>query len=341
MCGFVGFLGGEAVEGPSGDEAVLRRMADTIAHRGPDDNGYWSDPERRIGFGHRRLAIMDLSPAGHQPMFSVSGRYVFAFNGEIYNHPVLRQQLEAQALSPVWRGHSDTETLLACIEAWGVAKALERAVGMFAFALWDRQAQELTLGRDRLGEKPLYYGWQGTGSHAVFLFGSELKALKAHPMFRAPIDRDALTLMMRHNAIAAPYSIYQGIHKLLPGSTLVVSMRNRTTQPQRFWDVRDVVAEGLAHPFQGSPAQAVDALEGKLKDAIGQQMLADVPLGAFLSGGVDSSAIVALMQAQASQPVRTFTIGFDEAGFNEAEHAKAVARHLGTCLLYTSPSPRD
>ena len=335
MCGLTGFLGSALGQDPA---QLLKRMGNTIISRGPDSSGVWCDAEAGIGLSHRRLAIVDLTEAGHQPMVSASGRFVFAFNGEIYNHSSLRAELDREACTP-WRGHSDTETLLACMEAWGVAKALGRAVGMFAFALWDRQTQALTLGRDRLGEKPLYYGWQGTGSHAVFLFGSELKALKAHPTFQAPIDRSALTLMMRHNAIAAPYSIYQGIHKLLPGSTLTVSMSHRLAQPQRFWDVREVVAHGLAHPFQGSPTEAVDALEDKLKESIGQQMLADVPLGAFLSGGIDSSAIVALMQNQASQPVRTFTIGFDEAGFNEAEHAKAVARHLGTnhTEMYVSP----
>ncbi len=335
MCGLTGFLGSALGQDPA---QLLKRMGNTIISRGPDSSGVWCDAEAGIGLSHRRLAIVDLTEAGHQPMVSASGRFVFAFNGEIYNHSSLRAELDREACTP-WRGHSDTETLLACMEAWGVARALGRAVGMFAFGLWDRQTQALTLGRDRLGEKPLYYGWQGTGSHAVFLFGSELKALKAHPTFQAPIDRSALTLMMRHNAIAAPYSIYQGIHKLLPGSTLTVSMSHRLAQPQRFWDVREVVAHGLAHPFQGSPTEAVDALEDKLKESIGQQMLADVPLGAFLSGGIDSSAIVALMQNQASQPVRTFTIGFDEAGFNEAEHAKAVARHLGTnhTEMYVSP----
>jgi asparagine synthase (glutamine-hydrolysing) len=335
MCGLTGYLGSAAGQDPA---QLLTRMGDTIISRGPDSSGVWFDADAGIGLSHRRLAIVDLTEAGHQPMVSASGRHVFAFNGEIYNHTKLRLELDRE-VSTHWRGHSDTETLLACMETWGVAKALERAVGMFAFAVWDRQTRLLTLGRDRLGEKPLYYGWQGSGVNAVFLFGSELKALRAHPAFRASVDRQALALMMRHNAIAAPYSIYQGIHKLLPGSTLTVSMQDRTATPQRFWDVRDVVARGLANPFHGSPGESVDALEALLKDAIGQQMLADVPLGAFLSGGVDSSAIVALMQAQSSRPVRTFTIGFDESAYNEAEHAKAVARHLGTdhTELYVSP----
>jgi len=335
MCGLTGYLGSAAGQDPT---QLLMRMGNTIISRGPDSSGVWSDVDAGIGLSHRRLAIVDLTEAGHQPMLSASGRYVFAFNGEIYNHTKLRAELDREVATP-WRGHSDTETLLACMEAWGVGKALERAVGMFAFALWDRQLRTLTLGRDRLGEKPLYYGWQGAGDNAVFLFGSELKALKAHPAFRAPVDRNALALMMRHNAIAAPYSIYEGICKLTPGSTLTVSMQARTTVPQRFWDVRDVVADGLANPFQGSEGDAVNALEKLLMESVGQQMLADVPLGAFLSGGVDSSAIVAMMQAQASRPVRTFTIGFDEAAYNEAVHAKAVARHLGTdhTELYVSP----
>ena len=335
MCGLTGYLGSTVGHDPAD---LLTRMGNTIAARGPDSSGVWFDVHQSIGLSHRRLSVVDLSAAGHQPMSSPSGRFVLAYNGEIYNHAHMRAELDRDG-QVAWRGHSDTETLLAGVERWGIDGAIRRAVGMFAFALWDKQTQELTLGRDRLGEKPLYYGWQGSGSQAVFLFGSELKALKAHPAFQAPINRDALTLMMRHNAIAAPYSIYQGIHKLLPGSTLAVSLRNRVAQPQRFWDVRNVVADGLANPFQGSPQDAVNTLEAKLKQSIGQQMLADVPLGAFLSGGVDSSAIVALMQAQASQPVRTFTIGFDEAAYNEAEHAKAVAQHLGTnhTELYVSP----
>ena len=335
MCGFAGFLGAHVPRDPTG---LLNAMGAAIARRGPDSSGVWFDPTQGIGLSHRRLAVVDLSPAGHQPMASPGGRYQFVYNGEIYNHAALRKALDQDA-GHRWHGHSDTETLLAGFEAWGIQETLKKAIGMFAFALWDTHTRELTLGRDRLGEKPLYYGWQGSGEQAVFLFGSELKALKAHPAFCAVVNRDALALMMRHNAIAAPYSIYQGIHKLLPGSTLTVSARQRDAQPQRFWDVRNAVAQGLAHPFQGSPGDAVVALERLLKDAVGQQMMADVPLGAFLSGGVDSSAIVALMQAQSSRPVRTFTIGFHEAGYNEAEHAKAVARHLGTehTEMYVSP----
>ena len=339
MCGLVGFLGGLAAHSQLGDEAMLKRMADTVANRGPDDAGYWSDVDQRIGFGHRRLSIVDLSAAGHQPMPSASGRYVIAFNGEIYNHMALRQAMEGAAQAPAWRGHSDTETLLAGFDAWGIQGTVERAIGMFAFAVWDRQTHTLTLARDRIGEKPLYYGWQGRGEEAVFLFGSELKALRAHPAFENNIDRAALCLQLRHNAIPAPYSIYAGISKLPPGSMLSVSMQQREPQVWAYWSGVQAAESGAANPFAGSAAQAVDALETLLKDAVRQQMMADVPLGAFLSGGVDSSTVVALMQAQSSRPVKTFTIGFHEDGYNEAEYAKAVARHLGTehTELYVTP----
>jgi asparagine synthase (glutamine-hydrolysing) len=318
-------------------------MGQAMVHRGPDDSGAWTDFDSAVGFVHQRLSILDLSAAGHQPMVSASGRFVLVFNGEIYNHRSLRPALEvAASSSPLagrlgggWRGHSDTETLLAGFDAWGIAGTVERAIGMFAFAVWDRDNRTLTLGRDRLGEKPLYYGWQKD----TFLFASELKALKAHPAFCPDISRNALALLMRHSYIPAPHSIYQGLHKLLPGSLLTVSSQSRSAQPQRYWDARKVVADGLAHPFSGSPEDAVEALDTLLKDAVSRQMEADVPLGAFLSGGVDSSTVVALMQAQSTRPVKTFTIGFQEEGFNEAEHAKAVARHLGTdhTELYVSP----
>ncbi|MGZ5818757.1 MAG: asparagine synthase (glutamine-hydrolyzing), partial [Burkholderiaceae bacterium] len=339
MCGFVGFLGGLAAHGQLGDEAMLQRMANTISNRGPDDAGYWSDVDNRIGLGHRRLSIVDLSPAGHQPMPSASGRYVIAFNGEIYNHLLLRQALADVAQAPAWRGHSDTETLLAGFDAWGVQGTVERAIGMFAFAVWDRQTHTLTLARDRIGEKPLYYGWQGRGNDAVFLFGSELKALRVHPAFENNINRGALSLQLRHNTIPAPYSIYDGISKLSSGSLLSVSMQQREPRVRVYWSGVQAAESGVANPFIGSADQAVEELEILLKDAVRQQMMADVPLGAFLSGGVDSSTVVALMQAQSSRPVKTFTIGFHEAGYNEAQHAKAVAKHLGTDHneLYVTP----
>ena len=337
MCGLLGFLGG--VAGEDGDVALLRRMSDTLIHRGPDDGGTWCDSEQRIGFGHRRLAIVDLSPAGHQPMVSASERYVIAFNGEIYNHLGIRTELEVLGPAPTWRGHSDTETLLAGIEAWGLEATLKKSIGMFAIALWDRQTHTLTLARDRMGEKPLYYGWQGSGNERVFLFGSELKALKAHPNFAADIDRGAICLLLRHNYIPAPYSIYQDITKLEPGCLLSVSLAQPEPRIWKYWDAVQAARAGVAQPFAGTADQAVDALEVLARDAVHRQMMADVPLGAFLSGGIDSSTVVALMQAQSSRPVKTFTIGFSEEGYNEAVHAKAVAQHLGTehTELYVTP----
>ena len=325
MCGFAGVY----ARTPSEDS--LRLMGQAIVHRGPDDSGIWIDPEAAMGLVHRRLSIIDLSPAGHQPMVSACGRYVIAFNGEIYNHSGLRQALEHLS----WRGHSDTETLLVAIATWGTEAALKQCVGMFAFALWDRETRTLTLARDRLGEKPLYYGWQGE----TFLFGSELKALKAHPAFCSEIDRDALTLFLRHNAIPAPYSIYQGIHKLPPGAYLQLHAGQKDARPTAYWSARSVTEAGQRNLFRGSDAEAVTELERLLGQAVNGQMMADVPLGAFLSGGIDSTTIVALMQAQNTRPVKTFTIGFNEAGYNEAEHAQAVARHLGTehTELYVTP----
>lgn len=311
----------------------VRGMVASIRYRGPDDFGVWCDERVGIGLGHARLSILDLSPEGHQPMVSASGRYVISYNGEVYNFAELRSELGV--VGQKFRGHSDTEVMLAAFEEWGIEKAVQRFVGMFAFALWDKQTRTLTLARDRLGEKPLYYGWQGE----AFLFGSELKALRAHPAFRAEVDRNALALLLRHNYIPAPYSIYQGISKLSPGCLLTVSLSQRNPRIVPYWSGKQAIEAGLAHPFEGSESAAVSALEALLKDAVGQQMVADVPLGAFLSGGVDSSTVVALMQAQSSRPVKTFTIGFHEEGYDEAPHAKSVARHLGTehTELYVMP----
>ena len=259
-------------------------------------------------------------------MQSASGRFVLAYNGEVYNHLELRRALESTGAAPAWRGHSDTETLLACIEAWGVDETLKRSVGMFAIALWDRQERALWLARDRIGEKPLYYGWQGES----FLFGSELKALRAHPAFNAAVDRGALALLLRHNYVPGPHSIYSGIHKLPPGTWLKLGVGQRDVSPVAYWSLADVAERGTANPFTGSDADAVDALEQKLGDAVRGQMMADVPLGALLSGGIDSSLIASLMQINSARPVRTFTIGFDEKAYDEAVHARAVAAHLGT-----------
>lgn len=328
MCGVAGFVRSGGFDGDWA-RAVGRRMGNAIAHRGPDDADVWCDAAAGILLSHRRLAIVELSAAGHQPMASTSGRYVIAFNGEIYNHLKLREALRERAIA--WRGHSDTETLLAGFEAWGIEPTLKRCIGMFAFAVWDRTERVLVLGRDRLGEKPLYYGFQGKGADAVLLFGSELRALEAHPAFADAVDRGSLCLLLRHNYIPAPFSIYQSIRKLPPGHLLTLRPGAASAVTVRpYWSLPDVVAQERLAPRDAADDDAVDQLEAMLLDAVGQQMVADVPLGAFLSGGIDSSTIVALMQAQSSSPVKTFTIGFNEKGFDEAVHAKAVARHLGT-----------
>ncbi len=325
MCGLTGFW----QTSPTSSEsivAITQRMADRIVHRGPDDDGIWCDADAGIALGFRRLSILDLSPAGHQPMASVSGRYVVVYNGEIYNHLALRGELEAAGAAPAWRGHSDTETLLACIDAWGLERTLGACVGMFALALWDRAERALSLARDRFGEKPLYYGWQGE----TFLFGSELKAMRAHPVFNAAIDRGALALLLRHNYIPAPYSIYRGIRKLPAGTWLRLAAGQREAKPAAYWSLAEVAERGVGNPFEGSESEALDELERLLGNAVRGQMVADVPLGALLSGGIDSSTIAALMQANSSRPVRTFTIGFEDQAHDEATHARAVAAHLGT-----------
>ncbi|MDD5036929.1 MAG: asparagine synthase (glutamine-hydrolyzing), partial [Methylococcaceae bacterium] len=327
MCGFSGFLTAPRSDFLT-DTGVIRLMSDAIIHRGPDDSGYWLDREAGVALGHRRLSILDLSPQGHQPMVSACQRYVIAFNGEIYNHRDLRVELESLEAAPAWRGHSDSEVMLAAFAHWGVEAALKKLTGMFAFALWDRQERSLILARDRIGEKPLYYGWMGD----VFLFGSELKALRAHPAWRGEIDRDALALYLFHSGIPNPYSIYRGIRKLSPGTylSLRVGQGEALPEPRPYWSARTVAESGVAQPFAGGEQEALTELDRLLRRAVRRQMAADVPLGAFLSGGYDSTTIVALMQAQSERPVKTFTIGFHESGYNEAEHAKAVARHLGT-----------
>ncbi len=338
MCGIAGFIGYQYLEGAD-SQSIALGMGKAIHHRGPDDSDVWHDDHAQVALVHQRLSILDLSPAGRQPMVSPSGRFVIVFNGEIYNHLELRQELEHHAVTTklIWRGHSDTETLLLGIDVWGLEKTLKRTVGMFALALWDRKEKALYLARDRMGEKPLYYGWQ----RGVFLFGSELKALKAHPAFEGEIDRGAIALQMRHNYVPAPYSIYRGIHKLLPGHCKKINTSGGLEQSEAwpFWSFLKAVERGRSVPFGGTPREAIDALDDLLCSSVRQQMEADVPLGAFLSGGIDSSTIVALMQSQSSKPVRTFTIGFNEAGYNEAEHARGVAKFLGTdhTQLYVTP----
>ncbi|ODG98812.1 asparagine synthetase B [Nostoc sp. KVJ20] len=310
-------------------------MSDTLLHRGPDNGGSWVDAEIGMALGHRRLAIVDLSPEGHQPMISANGRYVIVFNGEIYNFLELKRQLES--LDHHFRGRSDTEVMLASFSQWGLHEAIGRFNGMFAFALWDRQERILHLGRDRLGEKPLYYGWMGQ----TFLFGSELKALKIHPAFQAKINRDALAIYLRNNYVPAPYSIYEGIYKLPPGTILTWNGVDTHPNPVPYWSAIKAAELGVNEPFTGSEMEAVAQMEALLQDAVGLRMVADVPLGGFLSGGIDSSTVVALMQAQSSQAVKTFTIGFDEDSYNEAHYAKAVAQHLGTDHTELYVTPKD
>jgi len=330
MCGIVGYWNKNGAEGSTVD-----KMATEIRHRGPDDAGIWLDEGSGLALAHRRLSIIDLSPAGHQPMVSPCGRFILVYNGEIYNHQGLRADLENEGGHFDWRGHSDTETLLAGLRHWGVEGTLERLNGMFAFALWDKAEHALFLARDRMGEKPLYYGTSGDS----FLFGSELKSLKAHPHWRGDIDRNALTLYMRHNYVPTPWSIYQGISKLPPAHFVVVRETGKeVSEPKCYWNLGKIAARGSANT-KGSPEELIDELDGLLRDAVGKRMVADVPLGSFLSGGFDSSTVVALMQAQSTRPIKTFTIGFHEKGYNEAVHAEAVAKHLGTdhTQLYLTP----
>jgi asparagine synthase (glutamine-hydrolysing) len=311
-------------------------MTGAIRHRGPDDEGCWLDASVGLALGHRRLSVIDLSPEGHQPMASRDGRYVIAFNGEIYNFRDLRVELEAGGAR--FRGQSDTEVMLAAIERHGVHAAVGRFTGMFAFALFDRAERRLHLVRDRLGEKPMYYGW----SNDTLLFGSELKALRSHPAWRGEIDRGALALFLRHGYVPAPYSIYKDVRKVLPGTVVTFRLDGTRVEPVEasYWSARAVAERGAAAAWSGSETELLDELDGVLRDTIRHEVIADVPLGAFLSGGVDSSLVVALMQAQSSRPVRTFTIGFDERDYNEADYAKRVAAHLGTdhTELYVRPA---
>lgn len=336
MCGLTGYYDTSAQHF---HDAILSMNA-AISHRGPDDTGVWRSEADGIVFGHQRLSIIDISKAGHQPMPSGTGRYVMVYNGEIYNHLQIRQQLGD---TTNFKGNSDTETILAAFDAWGVDKTLDKLKGMFAIALFDKQTSDLILMRDRLGEKPLYYGWQGQGSDAIFLFGSELKALKAHPKFEGDINRNVITLLLRHNAIPAPHSIYKGISKLPAGHIVRLTKQDRQCQtipsPQPYWQLSEIATRGASQTWQGTAQEAIDELEAKLLKSVKAQMISDVPLGAFLSGGIDSSTIVALMQAQSQSPIKTFTIGFDDKEYDEAQHAKAIAKHLGTAHTdyYISP----
>jgi len=335
MCGIAGFWDFSQTLNASELERTVAQMADTLAMRGPDSSGIWVDPSVGISFAHRRLAVVDLSVEGHQPMHSACGRFVIIFNGEIYNYQDLRKELTD--LGIVFRGYSDTEVMLAAICQWGIRASIEKFNGMFAFALWDKAARKLTLARDRFGEKPLYYGQIKN----TFFFASELKSLSIHPDFQPSIDRDVLSLYLRHNYVPSPYSIYKNVYKLPSACFLDIPFLDRKPLPLPicYWSIREVAQNGISHPIYASEAEVVSHLEILLKDAVKLRMEADVPLGAFLSGGIDSSTVVALMQEQSKQAVKTFTIGFHEKAFNEADQAKNIAKHLGTdhTELYVTP----
>lgn len=343
MCGFCGFVTSNSLGSSfQGATQTIVSMMDKIDYRGPDDSGQWLDENLGLALGHRRLSIQDISAAGRQPMYSASERYVVAFNGEIYNFPEIREEIEKQQPNHQWRGHSDTEIILEAFELWGIEASLKRMVGMFALALFDRQQKILTLARDRMGEKPLYYGWQG-GS---FLFASELKSLRAHPDWKNEINRDVIASYLRFNNFPETTSIYKGISKLMPGTFLQINLDAKNNQPnnepklQTYWSVKDAALSGATdNAFKGTSDEAVNELDQLLRRSIQGQMISDVPLGAFLSGGIDSSTVVSLMQDLSIDNTKTFSIGFTEDEFNEAHHAKAVAEHLGTdhTELYVSP----
>ncbi|ULA64995.1 MAG: Asparagine synthetase (glutamine-hydrolyzing) [Nitrospira sp.] len=344
MCGIAGVLNARTAE----PNRLVSEMIEAMRYRGPDDSGAWSEAAVGLGLGHARLSILDLSPEGHQPMVSASGRYVMTYNGEVYNFAEVRHDLESHGCR--FRGHSDTEVMLAAIEQWGLQDAVPRFVGMFAFGLWDRETRQLSLVRDRLGIKPLYFGWAGD----AFVFASELKGIRCVKEFDPQLNRGSLALFLRLAYVPAPFSIFQQVYKLMPGCILTVTPElarsregfspspddtNARWKPVRYWSAAEAAERGVASPFQGTEREAIEQLDGLLRQAIGLRMIADVPLGAFLSGGIDSSVVVALMQAQSAAPVRTFSIGFQEAGYDEAVHAQRVARHLGTdhTELYVTP----
>ncbi len=335
MCGFVGIFGEF-----ENAKSKLARMIDAISHRGPDDNGIWLDSQSEIGLGHARLAVVDLSEAGQQPMREANGRYVIAFNGEIYNHKKIRAELELEGCAVAWRGHSDTETLLASISFWGVEAALAKAVGMFAFALWDKEKKELCLARDRVGEKPLYYGWCD-GKH---IFSSELHAFRADIGLNLEIDRDAVAAYFRFKYIPAPHSIYKGIYKLQPGTFARFKLGSKEPIVKSYWSAVERYKEQSGNVYKGTDAEAILQLDQLLNESVQQQLMSDVPIGTFLSGGIDSSIISALAQKNSSGPINTFSIGFSEDKYNEAVYAKQVAEHLGTNhteLYVTSDAARD
>jgi asparagine synthase (glutamine-hydrolysing) len=332
MCGICGFFEMNHHNDKLYRQKTISEMTNTLIHRGPDDFGYWHHPENGLSLGHRRLSIVDLSSHGHQPMKSKSGQFMLVFNGEIYNHISLRKEISNLNTKILWRGHSDTETLLACIEIWGVEKTIQKCSGMFAIAIYDNKENTIYLVRDRMGEKPLYYGFQ----NGNFLFASELKAILKHPDFIPDIDRNALSLMFNYSYIPAPFSIYKDIKKLQPGTILKVDLKKINlkkevfSEPSPYWSLKDISINAKKKMYSGTPEEAILHLDELLNQSVNEQMVADVPVGAFLSGGIDSSLITSLMQSQSSKPIDTFTIGFSEDAFNEAIYAKKISKHLGT-----------
>jgi asparagine synthase (glutamine-hydrolysing) len=346
MCGIAGYF--SPGETPENLKRRVETMARTLIHRGPDTQDSWADARAGLAFGHTRLSILDLSAEGAQPMSSADGRYTIAYNGEIYNHNDLRGLL---GKGQTFRGSSDTETLLTAINIWGIEKTLRQANGMFAFALWDAAEQQLTLARDRMGEKPLYFGWH----NGAFLFASELKAFRSLPEWPPQINSEALAAYLHYSCVPAPNSIFKGIYKLLPGSTLVIRKEHARTPknfsahaadatkwgPRRYWSAAEAAQKGLDRPFSATQDEALEQLDTLLRDSVAMRMHADVPLGAFLSGGIDSSSVVALMQAQTQKPVHTFTIGFSESDYDEAVAARKIATHLHTQHTELYVSPKD
>ncbi len=327
MCGIAGFC-----NGPKDWQKAIRGMNDCMARRGPDGSGIWADEAAGVVLGHRRLSVVDLRESGAQPMELNNRRYVITYNGEIYNHRTLRQQLLDEGKVTGFRGTSDTEVLLEAINAWGLTETLAKCKGMFAFALYDEKERTLSLTRDRVGEKPLYYGFLGNGGQQTFAFASDIRAISSLEGFHNPIYREILDAYLRYGYVPAPYTIYEGIYKLMPGQILTMKapFRPQDMQTRTYWSMQDMACRGQADPFTGSEEEAARELERLLQDALREQMLADVPVGAFLSSGIDSSTVVALLQSVSDRPVRTFTIGMDDPAFNEAEYAAQIAERLGT-----------
>lgn len=338
MCGITGFWQQDGPRTEDGLNGQCTRMTDTLRHRGPNDQGVWSNAKAGIALGQTRLSILDLSPAGHQPMHSACGRWSLVFNGEIYNYREIRKELNGYP----FHSQTDTEVVLAGLQRWGPTVTAQRSLGMFAWAAWDHRQQQLHLVRDRLGIKPLYYGW----TDGTLIFASELKAFRAHPQFTPEIDRDAITLLLRHNYILGPYSIYKNVYKLPPGTRLTIDANTtiREQQPKHYWSLTDAVQQGLDSPFTGDYTTAVDRTAELISESVQSRLIADVPLGAFLSGGIDSSLVVAAMQRLSATAVKTFSIGFSEAKYNEAPYAAAIAKHLGTDhteVIVTPQQARD